>query len=158
MVVGGGQAGLAAGYHLRRAGVDFTILDSQDAPGGAWSHMWESLHLFSPAELSSLPGRLMPPQPGKPYPQAAHVVDYPADYERRYGLPVHRPVREVRISGGERTTIQRSPNATGGFRIVHVRQSGSLSLDSVTVRGGDASGTGAGDSGGATTTTVEDSR
>ena len=47
----------------------------------------------------------------------------------------------VRISGGERTTIQRSPSATGGFRIFHVQQSGSLSLDSVTVRGGDAAGT-----------------
>ncbi|HEV7628825.1 MAG TPA: hypothetical protein VGO89_20225 [Streptomyces sp.] len=55
----------------------------------------------------------------------------------------------VRISGGDRTTIQRSPSATGGFRIFHVQQSGSLSLDSVTVRGGDAAGTGAGDRGGA---------
>ena len=32
MVIGGGQAGLAAGYHLRRAGVDFVILDAQDGP------------------------------------------------------------------------------------------------------------------------------
>lgn len=55
----------------------------------------------------------------------------------------------MRISGGDRTTIQRSPGATGGFRIFHVQQSGRLSLNSVTVRGGDASGTGAGDRGGA---------
>ncbi len=55
----------------------------------------------------------------------------------------------VRISGGDRTTIQRSPSATGGFRIFHVQQTGRLSLDSVTVRGGDAAGTGAGDRGGA---------
>ncbi|MFD5106331.1 ArsO family NAD(P)H-dependent flavin-containing monooxygenase [Streptomyces cinereoruber] len=93
VVIGGGQAGLAAGYHLRRADLDFVILDADPAPGGAWQHTWDSLHLFSPAAYSSLPGRLMPPQPGETYPQAAHVVDYLTDYEQRYDLPVHRPVR-----------------------------------------------------------------
>ncbi|PVC65321.1 ArsO family NAD(P)H-dependent flavin-containing monooxygenase [Streptomyces sp. CS081A] len=99
VVIGGGQAGLAAGYHLRRAGLDFVILDAEHAPGGAWQHTWDSLHLFSPAAYSSLPGRLMPPQPGETYPQAAHVVDYLTDYEQRYDLPVHRPVR---VSGVHR--------------------------------------------------------
>ncbi|MGY1435428.1 ArsO family NAD(P)H-dependent flavin-containing monooxygenase [Streptomyces reniochalinae] len=92
VVIGGGQAGLAAGYHLRRAGLDFAVLDAQERPGGAWQHMWDSLHLFSPAAHSSLPGRPMPVQPGQPYPQAAHAVRYLAAYEQRYELPVHRPV------------------------------------------------------------------
>ncbi|MFF5393205.1 ArsO family NAD(P)H-dependent flavin-containing monooxygenase [Streptomyces sp. NPDC013012] len=99
VVIGGGQAGLAAGYHLRRAGIDFVILDADPAPGGAWQHIWDSLHLFSPAAYSSLPGRLMPPQPGQTYPGAAHVVDYLTDYEQRYDLPIHRPVR---VSGVHR--------------------------------------------------------
>ena len=43
----------------------------------------------------------------------------------------------VRISG-DRSTIQRAPGATADFRIFHVRQQGSLTLDSVTVRGGTA--------------------
>jgi putative flavoprotein involved in K+ transport len=93
VVIGGGQSGLAAGYHLRRLGVEFVILDAQARPGGAWQHAWDSLHLFSPAAYSSLPGRLMPPQDGEPYPDAAHVVDYLSDYEQRYDLPVLRPVR-----------------------------------------------------------------
>ncbi|MGW4054164.1 ArsO family NAD(P)H-dependent flavin-containing monooxygenase [Streptomyces sp. NPDC004779] len=93
VVIGGGQAGLAAGYHLRRAGLGFVVLDAQAGPGGAWRHTWDSLRLFSPAAYSSLPGRLMPPQPGEPYPDAAHVVSYLTDYERRYELPVVRPVR-----------------------------------------------------------------
>ncbi|WP_329160611.1 ArsO family NAD(P)H-dependent flavin-containing monooxygenase [Streptomyces anulatus] len=88
VVVGGGQAGLAAGYHLRRQGLDFVILDADASPGGSWQHMWDSLHLFSPAEHSSLPGRLMPAQAGETYPDAGHVVDYLADYEKRYELPV----------------------------------------------------------------------
>ncbi|MEV4232986.1 ArsO family NAD(P)H-dependent flavin-containing monooxygenase, partial [Streptomyces bobili] len=93
VVIGGGQAGLAAGYHLRRKKLDFVILDAQPMPGGAWRHTWDSLHLFSPAAFSSLPGRPMPAQPGEEYPDAAHVVDYLTEYEQRYDLPVQRPVR-----------------------------------------------------------------
>ncbi|MFB7115421.1 ArsO family NAD(P)H-dependent flavin-containing monooxygenase [Streptomyces sp. NPDC056190] len=93
VVVGGGQAGLATGYHLRRQGLDFTVLDADPAPGGAWQHMWDSLHLFSPAAYSSLPGRLMPAQSGETYPDAGHVVEYLADYEKRYDLPVQHGTR-----------------------------------------------------------------
>ncbi|WP_234545004.1 ArsO family NAD(P)H-dependent flavin-containing monooxygenase [Streptomyces shenzhenensis] len=97
VIIGGGQSGLAAGYHLRRLGVDFVILDAQSTPGGAWQHTWDSLHLFSPAGFSSLPGRLMPPQPGEEYPDAEHVVAYLGDYEKRYELPVQRPVRVLGV-------------------------------------------------------------
>ncbi|MEV3933868.1 MULTISPECIES: ArsO family NAD(P)H-dependent flavin-containing monooxygenase [unclassified Streptomyces] len=93
VVVGGGQAGLAAGYHLRRQGLDFTVLDADPAPGGSWQHMWDSLHLFSPAEHSSLPGRLMPAQAGELYPDAGHVVDYLADYEKRYDAAAQHGTR-----------------------------------------------------------------
>ncbi|MFF2506543.1 ArsO family NAD(P)H-dependent flavin-containing monooxygenase [Streptomyces sp. NPDC058067] len=97
VVIGGGQAGLAAGYHLRRLGLDFVILDAQITPGGAWQHTWDSLHLFSPAAYSSLPGRLMPTQIGETYPDAQHVVEYLTDYEKRYELPVERPVRVLGV-------------------------------------------------------------
>ncbi|MFE5050378.1 ArsO family NAD(P)H-dependent flavin-containing monooxygenase [Streptomyces sp. NPDC056637] len=102
VVIGGGQAGLAAGYHLRRHGLDFVILDAQSTPGGAWQHTWDSLHLFSPAAVSSLPGWLMPAQSGEEYPDADHVVEYLSQYEQRYQLPVQRPVRvqAVRRDGG----------------------------------------------------------
>ncbi|MFD4258666.1 ArsO family NAD(P)H-dependent flavin-containing monooxygenase [Streptomyces sp. NPDC058534] len=107
VVVGGGQAGLAAGYHLRRQGLDFTVLDADPAPGGSWQHMWDSLHLFSPAEHSSLPGRLMPAQPGETYPDAGHVVDYLADYEKRYDLPVQHGTRVDAVRrDGERVLVE----------------------------------------------------
>ncbi|OXM74989.1 MULTISPECIES: ArsO family NAD(P)H-dependent flavin-containing monooxygenase [Amycolatopsis] len=93
VVIGGGQAGSAAGYYLRRAGLGFVILDSQPGPGGAWRHGWDSLRLFSPAQHSSLPGWPMPPFPGQSYPTAEHVVTYLRAYQQRYDLPVHRPVR-----------------------------------------------------------------
>ncbi|MGC0386745.1 ArsO family NAD(P)H-dependent flavin-containing monooxygenase [Streptomyces sp. SAI-129] len=107
VVIGGGQAGLAAGYHLRRRGLDFTVLDADPAPGGSWQHMWDSLHLFSPAEHSSLPGRLMPAQAGETYPDAGHVVDYLADYEKRYDLPVQHGTRVDAVRrDGERLLVE----------------------------------------------------
>ncbi|MDF2704850.1 MAG: putative flavoprotein [Nonomuraea muscovyensis] len=106
LVIGGGQAGLAAGYYLRRAKADFVILDAQERPGGAWRHAWPSLRLFSPAQYSSLPGRMMPAPPGGGYPSAEDAVAYLTDYEQRYDLPVIRPVtvRAVR-RGGDRLLV-----------------------------------------------------
>ena len=101
VVIGGGQAGLATGFHLRRAGLapgsDFVVLDADEHPGGAWQHMWPSLHLFSPAGFSSLPGWLMPAS-AEPYPPARHVVDYLAAYEQRYHLGVRHGVTVRAVS------------------------------------------------------------
>ncbi|MDT0328616.1 ArsO family NAD(P)H-dependent flavin-containing monooxygenase [Nocardiopsis lambiniae] len=96
-VIGGGQAGLAAGYFLRRAKADFVILDAGNGPGGSWPEYWDSLRLFSPAAHSMLPGWWMPEEEGREYPSAAHVAWYLGAYEHRYDLPVRRPVRVRRV-------------------------------------------------------------
>jgi putative flavoprotein involved in K+ transport len=110
LVIGGGQAGLAAGYHLRRTGftahTGFVILDANPSPGGSWQHMWDSMHLFSPAGFSSLPGWLMPASEGEDFPPATHVVDYLSRYEHRYDLPVHHGVRV--------TAVRRADDIPGG--------------------------------------------
>jgi putative flavoprotein involved in K+ transport len=92
VVIGGGQAGLATGYYLRRTGLEFVILDAEDGPGGAWRHGWESLRLFSPAKWSSLPGWIMPGGEDY-YPSVQELLDYFTQYEERYNLPIQRPVR-----------------------------------------------------------------
>jgi len=117
VVIGGGQAGMAAGYYLRRTGRDFVILDAETAPGGSWQHYWDSLHLFSPAEYSSLPGW---PMPGwnPAFPPASHVVDYLAAYEARYALPVHRPVRVTAVTRSGGGYLVESDRATRVARVV----------------------------------------
>jgi len=92
IVIGGGQAGLACGYYLKKAGFEFTILDDQPSPGGAWQHAWDALTLFSPSEFSSLPGWLMPRSKNY-YPSKSEVIEYLAEYEKRYTLPIVRPVK-----------------------------------------------------------------
>lgn len=95
IIIGGGQAGLATAYYLLRAGVGTLVLDDQDGPGGAWRHVWPSMTLFSTAEFSNLPGFPMPAHEG--FPPSAHVIDYLRTYERRYRIPVERPVRVTRV-------------------------------------------------------------
>jgi cation diffusion facilitator CzcD-associated flavoprotein CzcO len=90
-VIGAGQAGLAAGYHLRKSGLDYVLLDAASEPGGSWPHTWPSLRMFSAAPHSSLPGWPMP-HSGTDYPSRDDVVDYLARYERRYQLPIRRSV------------------------------------------------------------------
>ncbi len=91
IVIGGGQSALACGYYLRRTGFDCLILDNQHECGGAWLKAWDSLTLFSPAEHSSLPGWMMPKSSG-PFPSRKEVIEYLCEYERRYKLPIERPV------------------------------------------------------------------
>lgn len=112
-VIGGGQAGLATGYYLRRAGLSFVILDSEEGPGGAWRHGWDSLRAFSPAPYSSLPGWMM--SGGKDeYPSRDDVLEYFGSYERHYGLPLSRGVRVEAVlrEGGLLVTKARSKGGT----------------------------------------------
>lgn len=118
-VIGGGQAGLATGYFLRRTKADFVILDDQDRPGGAWPEYWDSLRLFSPAEHSMLPGWWMPEEKGQEYPSARHVAWYLGEYERRYALPVHRPARVRRVErAGDRLRLVTDGDTWSARRVI----------------------------------------
>ena len=87
VVVGGGQAGLAIGYHLAQQGVDFAILEAASEPAAAWRERWDSLRLFTPARYDSLPGLDFPGDPDR-YPTRDEVVTYLVDYARHFDLPV----------------------------------------------------------------------
>lgn len=113
IVIGGGQAGLALGYYLRRTELSWKILDDGEAPGGAWRAGWDSLRLFSPARWSSLPGRLM--QGGDDdYPTRAEALEYLAWYEDHYDLHVERPVH---VTGVRRDGEVLKVETTEGTRL-----------------------------------------
>lgn len=92
IIVGGGQSALATAYFLKRENIKFLILDSNKVPGGAWTHTWNSLKLFSPKEYSSLPGWMMPPTK-ETYPSKIEIISYLTEYEKRYEFEVKRPFR-----------------------------------------------------------------
>lgn len=69
VIIGGGQAGLSAAYHLKRRGLgrDFVVLDAEPGPGGAWRHRWESLRMSTVNGIFDLPGHPRPPaDPAEP--------------------------------------------------------------------------------------------
>ncbi|MFS0866696.1 FAD-dependent oxidoreductase [Microbacterium sp. 179-B 1A2 NHS] len=99
-VIGAGQAGLSAAYHLQRRGFvpapadepGVVVLDAEDGPGGAWQHRWESLRMGSVNGIHELPGHPVPPA-DPDAPSRDVLPAYFADYEERFGLAVRRPVR-----------------------------------------------------------------
>jgi cation diffusion facilitator CzcD-associated flavoprotein CzcO len=94
VVIGAGQAGISASFHLARRGVDHVVLDADEAPGGAWRHRWDSLTMADVHGVAALPESGSPTGCG----QANAVVPaYFAAYERDHGLPVLRPVRVDRV-------------------------------------------------------------
>jgi len=106
VVIGAGQAGLSAAYHLVRLGFapysEVVVLDRNDAPGGAWQHRWDSLTMHDVHGIANLPGVPVPSSAG---PERANefVPSYFGDYEQQFELPVIRPVsvESVReIEGG----------------------------------------------------------
>jgi putative flavoprotein involved in K+ transport len=96
LVIGAGQAGLAASYFLQRAGVPFTVLEMSHAPTGSWPHYYESLQLFSPARYSSLPGYPFP-GPSDRYPLRDEVSAYLQSYAQHFQFPIrfHQEVSRV---------------------------------------------------------------
>jgi putative flavoprotein involved in K+ transport len=91
VVIGGGQAGLAVGYHLQRQDRPFVILDGNERIGDSWRTRWDSLRLYSPASRDGLPG-LPFPAPATAYPTAAEMGDYLETYASHHDLPVRTGV------------------------------------------------------------------
>src|SRR4029078_9235320 len=87
LVIVGGQAGLAMGYHLSRLGKRFAIVDAGTAIRDVWRTRWGSLVLVVPAQYDSLPGMAFP-APHDTYPGKDAVADYLRAYVSKLGLPV----------------------------------------------------------------------
>jgi putative flavoprotein involved in K+ transport len=129
VIVGGGQAGLATGYHLKRLGHDPLILDAYGRVGDAWRTRWDSLRLFTYARYSGLPG--MPfPAPGWSFPTKDEMADYLEAYASRFdlevrtGVAVDRLTREsdrfVLSAGDSRVEARNVVVATGPYRVPKV--------------------------------------
>ena len=104
LVIGGGQAGLAMGYYLKRAGHRFQIVERQGRLGDSWRNRYDSLVLFTPRAYSALPGLAVPGDP-EGYPSKDEVADYLERYACHFGLPVllETGIRSLtRLDGGFR--------------------------------------------------------
>jgi putative flavoprotein involved in K+ transport len=55
VVIGGGQAGLAIAWHLKRQGLRFVVLEAGSELGHSWRHRWDSLKLFTQPSTTACP-------------------------------------------------------------------------------------------------------
>lgn len=103
VVIGAGQAGLAASYELGRRGIGHVVLDAGRAPGGAWGERWDALTMADVHGVADLPGSQAPPRSA----ERANVVipAYFDAYEREHALPVVRPVAVDRVEDQGRVLV-----------------------------------------------------
>ena len=106
VVVGAGQAGLSAGYHLARRGLEFVILDADARVGDHWRRHWDSLRLYSPATSDGLPGMRFPAA-SYHYPSGREMGDFLEAYASRFELPV--------VSGTRVDRVRPADGPGGGF-------------------------------------------
>ena len=118
VVVGGGQAGLAMGYELKRTGRPFVILEANPRIGDSWRQRWDSMRLFTPGWYDSLNGMRFTGPRNSP-PTKDEFADYLERYSHHLGLPVRTGVSVDRISGGaEGFTVEANGEAIRSSRVV----------------------------------------
>lgn len=106
IVIGAGQAGLSASYHLQRRGIRHLVLDANDAPGGAWQHRWDALTMSDVHGVAELPDAAPPARGGRRANVA--VPESFADYERAHSLPIIRPVRVDEVTDDDGILVVRA--------------------------------------------------
>jgi hypothetical protein len=93
-VIGAGPAGLAVGACLRRAGVNFIVLERGEKVASSWHRHYERLHLHTVKQLSCLPYFPFPADYPRYVPRnlmIAYLDRYAAkfDLQPRFGETVH---------------------------------------------------------------------
>jgi putative flavoprotein involved in K+ transport len=126
LVIGGGQAGLAMGYHLTLSGRSFQIVDAGAEIGETWRSRWDSLRLFTSGRYDSLPGLPFPAAPDI-YPGKDDVASYLQAYAAKFRLPVRLNMNVTSLAtsgggyvakaGGEALEARQVVVATGPFRV-----------------------------------------
>jgi cation diffusion facilitator CzcD-associated flavoprotein CzcO len=118
VVIGAGQAGLSSAYFLSRANMDFTVLDANPSPGGAWQHRWPTLRMATVHGIFDLPGMKFAP-PSADEPAATAVPAYFAAYEREFGLFVRRPIEVSAVRPGPRLLVDTSAGTLAARAVIN---------------------------------------
>jgi putative flavoprotein involved in K+ transport len=118
VIIGGGQAGLVTGYHLRRSGRSVVILDAHERIGDNWRERYDSLRLFTPTWASGLTGMPLPATAG-PTATKDEMGDYLEAYAERFDLTVRTETRVDRLSRiGERYIVSTDHGAIEADHVV----------------------------------------
>ena len=107
LVVGAGQAGLAASRCLAEQGADHVVVERGRIAERWRTARWESLRLITPNWMSRLPGWSYSGTDPDGYMAAPELVSYLEDYAGSFAAPVH-----------ENTAVQLVEASRSGMRVV----------------------------------------
>lgn len=110
VVVGGGQAGIAASEHLTKCHVPHVVLERGRIAERWRSERWDSLVANGPAWHDRFPGMEFPGTDPNAFPPKEKVAEYFEAYARMVGSPVRCgvEVKRVRRSSGRRSLLVES--------------------------------------------------
>ena len=109
VIIGGGQAGLAASYHLRQLGREHVVLEKAAQAGSAWRNdRWDSFCLNTPNWAFRLPGAEYHDSAPDAFMARPEIIAHFEDYVQRFDLPVHY---------GAAVTAVEQNGANGRFRV-----------------------------------------
>ena len=103
-VIGGGQAGLAAGYYLKLATIPFVIIDSNNRIGDSWRKRWDSLELFTPRPFAGLPGLKISTKYDY-YPKKDEIAKYFETYVDKFKLPIMSGLNVSNVTKNKSTFV-----------------------------------------------------
>ncbi len=98
MVVGAGPAGLAAGWAIKRAGIDPLVIERGDGVAAAWRSRHDHLHLNTHRMFSHQPGVRIPRRFG-PFPARDDYVSYLERYSGSLRVQLRTEVSELGRTG-----------------------------------------------------------
>ena len=107
LVVGGGQAGLSASWHLRERGVDHLVLERNRIAHEWREHRWDSFTLVTPNWQCQLPGHPYDGDDPDGFMERDQVIDYVERFAEKVKPPLLEGVSVVRIG----------PGGEGGFEV-----------------------------------------
>ena len=98
IIIGGGQAGLAASYYLKRHGHDHIVLEQAVEAANAWrNHRWDSFTLNTPNWQSQLAGAGLPGADPDAFVSRDELVSYFGNYIRANQLPIWYGARVLSV-------------------------------------------------------------
>jgi putative flavoprotein involved in K+ transport len=117
LVIGGGQAGLAAAREASVAGKTYRVLDAGRRAGDSWRDRYDSLVLFTPKGYSELAGLQYERSVGE-YPTKEEIADYLEQYSSGLYIEHNAEVVSLTRQGDEFTAILADGRAFRSRRVV----------------------------------------
>jgi putative flavoprotein involved in K+ transport len=108
IIIGGGQAGLAASYHLKQLGREHIIFEASDIPAHAWrDDRWDSFTLVLPNWTFRLPGANYDGDDPDGFLPKEEILAHFKRYVEKYGFPIQFNT----------TVTEVAPLEGGGYRV-----------------------------------------